>query len=82
MWQARDPLPGFRKYLEHAGWWDAAVGSGDEVREGQLLGRVRNLWGDSLEEIRAPREGVVLFITTSPAVGDDGLLLGLGAGLA
>jgi predicted deacylase len=67
---------------ENEGWWDAAVGSGDEVAEGALLGRVRNLWGDTLEEIHAPRDGVVLFITTSPAVGADGLLLGLGAGLA
>jgi predicted deacylase len=63
------------------GWWDSAVDSGDEVREGQLLGRVRNLWGDVLEEIAAPREGVILFITTSPAVTADGLLLGLGADL-
>jgi predicted deacylase len=67
---------------EQAGWWDAAVGSGDEVREGDVLGRVRDLWGDVHEEIRAPRDGVVLFITTSPAVSDDGLLLGLGADLA
>ena len=34
-----------------------------------------------LEEIRAPNDRVVLFITTSPAVADDGLLLGLGADL-
>ena len=67
---------------ERAGWWDAAVGSGDEVREDQLLGTVRDLWGEVHEEIRAPRDGVVLFITTSPAVSDDGLLLGLGADLA
>jgi predicted deacylase len=67
---------------EQAGWWDAAVGSGDEVREGDVLGRVRDLWGDAHEEIRAPRDGVVLFITTSPAVSDDGLLLGLGTDLA
>jgi predicted deacylase len=67
---------------ERAGWWDAAVGSGDEVREGQLLGTVRDLWGDVHEQIRAPRDGVILFITTSPAVADDGLLLGLGADLA
>jgi hypothetical protein len=33
------------------------------------------------EEIRAPSDGVVLFLTTSPAVADDGLLLGLGADL-
>ena len=64
------------------GWWDAAVRAGDEVvAEGGLLGRVRNLWGDVLEEIRAPRDGVVLFSTTSPAVDADGILLGLGADL-
>jgi len=35
-----------------------------------------------LEEIHAPRDGVVLFLTTSPAVSDNGLLVGLGADLA
>jgi predicted deacylase len=67
---------------EHEGWWDAAVGSGDEVSEGEPLGRVRDLWGDELETIVAPRDGVVLFVTTSPAVAADGLLLGLGVDLA
>src|SRR5205814_6302489 len=65
----------------HDGWWDTAVESGAEVAEGQALGRVRNLWGDVLEEVAAPRDGVILFITTSPAVGPNGLLLGLGADL-
>jgi len=51
------------------------------VTEGQLLGRVRNLWGDALEEVSAPRGGVILFVTTSPAVAANGLLLGLGADL-
>jgi hypothetical protein len=64
------------------GWWDSAVAAGEEVADGQLLGRVRNLWGDVLEDVVAPREGVILFITTSPAVAADGLLLGLGADLA
>jgi uncharacterized protein len=65
-----------------AGWWETAVGVGAEVAAGDLLGRVKNLYGDVLEEIHAPREGVVLFLTTSAAVSDDGLLLGLGAELA
>jgi hypothetical protein len=65
----------------HEGWWDAAVAAGDEVAAGALLGRVRNLWGDPLEEIEAPKDGVILFITTSPAVAADGLLLGLGTDL-
>jgi uncharacterized protein len=65
-----------------AGFWEAAVAAGEEVGQGQLLGRVTTLLGDVQEEIRAPREGVVLFLTTSAAVSDDGLLLGLGAELA
>lgn len=65
-----------------AGFWEAAVRVGEELAEGQLVGRVKNLWGDVQEEIRAPREGVVLFLTTSAAVSDDGLLLGLGADLS
>jgi predicted deacylase len=65
-----------------AGFWEAAVDSGDEVSAGQLLGRVTSLHGDVREEIHAPRDGVVLFLTTSAAVCDDGLLLGLGAELS
>jgi uncharacterized protein len=65
----------------NAGWWEAAVAPGDEVQEGALLGRVRDLFGDVLEEIPAPRDGVVLFLTTSAAVDEDGLLLGLGCDL-
>ncbi len=64
-----------------AGFWEAAVAAGEEVADGQLLGRVTTLHGDALEEIRAPRAGVVLFLTTSAAVARDGLLLGLGAEL-
>ncbi len=63
------------------GWWDAAVSVGDEVPAGALLGSMRDLWGDVLEEIRAPSDGVVLFLTSSPAVTADGLLLGFGTEL-
>lgn len=65
-----------------AGWWEPVVAAGDEIEEGQLLGRVLTLYGDAAEEIHAPRDGVVLFLTTSPAVADDGLLLGLGVDVA
>jgi predicted deacylase len=61
-----------------AGFWMAAVKPGDEVPEGALLGEVRDLYGDVIEEIHAPAPGVLLFLTTSAAVADDGLLLGLG----
>ncbi len=67
---------------KEAGWWDWAVEAGDEVGAGQVLGRIRDLWGDVREEIVAPQDGVVLFITSSPSVSAEGLLLGLGADLA
>ncbi|MFN2629188.1 MAG: succinylglutamate desuccinylase/aspartoacylase family protein, partial [Gaiellaceae bacterium] len=64
------------------GWWEPAVRTGQEVAASALLGTVKNLYGDAVEEIRAPEDGVPLFITSSPAVAADGLLLGLGADLA
>ena len=64
-----------------AGWFEPDVRAGDEVRAGASIGAVRNLFGDVTERIEAPDDGVVLFLTTSPAVTADGLLLGLGADL-
>jgi uncharacterized protein len=63
------------------GWWESAVSAGDAVVARSRLGCVRDLHGDVVEEILAPEDGVVLFLTTSPAVTRDGLLLGLGADL-
>jgi uncharacterized protein len=63
-----------------AGFWDAAVSAGEKVSEGQVVGTVSSLDGSELyETITAPADGVIIFLTTSPAVADDGLLLGLGA---
>lgn len=85
-----DPPPSGMRNVERflwlrtsrAGWWDAAVAAGAEVEASARLGYVRDLYGDVLEEVRAPAPGVVLFLTTSPAVAADGLLLGLGADLS
>jgi uncharacterized protein len=60
------------------GWWAPSVGPGERVKAGALVGTVSSLVNSETEEIRAPEEGVPLFITTSPAVAADGLLLGLG----
>ncbi|MDX6486475.1 MAG: uncharacterized protein QOF43_1628, partial [Gaiellaceae bacterium] len=65
-----------------AGWWESDVRAGDAVRAGSSIGSVRNLFGDVIERVLAPEDGVVLFVTTSAAVTADGLLLGLGAGLS
>jgi len=63
-----------------AGWWQPAVEPGEQVAEGQLLGTISSLDGaEILQSITAPAGGVPMFITSSPAVEADGLLLGLGA---
>jgi predicted deacylase len=63
-----------------AGWWEPGVGPGDTATEGQVLGTVSSLDGaEVLETITAPADCVVIFLTSSPAVAADGLLLGLGA---
>jgi predicted deacylase len=61
-----------------AGFWVPAVKTGDEVRQGQALGEIRDLYGETLQTITAKEDGVVLFLTTSAAVKADGLLMGLG----
>jgi predicted deacylase len=64
----------------HAGWWEPAVRPGQQVSEGQVLGTITSLDGSrQLQVIAAPADGVPLFLTTSPAVAADGLLLGLAA---
>jgi len=64
------------------GWWQPTVAAGEEVAEGQLLGTLRTLYGDVVEELHATHDGVILLLTTSPAVSTGGPLLGLGAEIA
>ena len=62
------------------GWWEPTVRPGEQVAEGQVLGTVSSLDGAQvLQSVTAPAPGVPMFITSSPAVAADGLLLGLGA---
>jgi uncharacterized protein len=64
---------------DDAGWWEPAVRPGEAVTAGQTLGTVSTLDGARvLQTITAPADGVPMFITSSPAVAADGLLLGLG----
>jgi uncharacterized protein len=67
-------------YSVNAGWWEPTVGAGDEVADGCVVGTISSLDGaEVLETVSAPVSGVVTFLTSSPAVAQNGLLLGLGA---
>jgi predicted deacylase len=63
------------------GWWQPAVSVGDTISAGDRLGEILDGFGDVVETITAPGAGVILCVTSSPAVQANGLLLGLGTGL-
>jgi predicted deacylase len=60
------------------GLWYASAKVGDHVREGQVVGRIGNLYGEPVADVTAPHAGDVLFLTTSPAMKEGGLLLAIG----
>ena len=66
-------------YTKHTGIWYPKVAPGDAVREGEQIRTVGDLFGDTLEEIVSPVNGVVLFLTINPSVLENGLLMGIGA---
>ena len=65
-------------YTKSTGVWYPRVAQGDAVREGEQIGTIGDLFGDTLEEIASPVSGVVLFLTISPSVLENGLLMGIG----
>ena len=65
-------------YTKSAGMWYQKVVAGDIVKEGEQIGTVRDLFGDTLEKVISPVNGVVLFLTINPSVLENGLLMGIG----
>ena len=65
-------------YTKSTGVWYPKVAQGDAVREGEQIGTVGDLFGDTLDEIVSPVNGFVLFLTISPSVLENGLLMGIG----
>lgn len=54
------------------------VAVGDQVEEGQVIGELRDLFGETIRELPSPGSGVVLFLVTSLAVREGDPLLGVG----
>jgi predicted deacylase len=57
----------YHLYAEHGGFFISNVRAGDMVEEGQVLGVIKDLWGETLEEIAVPTDGVIHMVT-SPAI--------------
>ncbi len=60
-----------------SGWWSPRVSVGHYVEAGEQIGEVREIEGLGRHVVSAPSSGYLLFMTSSPAVDVDGLLLGL-----
>jgi uncharacterized protein len=65
-------------YTKSSGVWYPKVAPGDVVNEGEQIGTVGDLFGDTLENVNSPVNGVVLFLTINPSVLENGLLMGIG----
>ena len=65
-------------YTKHSGMWYPKVAPGDVMKKGKEIGTVGDLFGDTLEKIVSPVNGVLLFVTINPSVLENGLLMGIG----
>ena len=76
-------LTGYRIVTNaRGGFFEAAVNPGDRVRAGTILGKIVDVWGDTVETLTAPEgSDVVLGVSTYPAAATGGWLFELGTGL-
>jgi len=65
-------------YTPWKGIFYRAVSVGETVSVGQPLGTVEDYFGSPLGTIVSPVNGRVLFLTTSPSMPENGLLMGIG----
>ncbi len=64
------------------GFLDVAVKPGDRVRAGSVLGKIIDVYGDTVETMTAPPgSDIVLGVSTYPAAATGGWLFELGTGL-
>ena len=63
---------------EHEGFWYPAYAAGDSFKAGDLLGEVRNIWGDLLIRYHAEYDGIVLYQTVGMGIGIGDPLIAYG----
>jgi predicted deacylase len=67
----------FHLYSEHGGFFISDVRSGDMVENGQVLGVIKDLYGETLEKIVTPTDGVIHMVT-SPAIWEGDVVYEIG----
>jgi predicted deacylase len=73
------PLKGFSwLYAGRTGCWYPSATTGDTVQSDQPIGVIKDFFGETLAEYRAPATGTVLFLVTSMAINEGDPLVGIG----
>lgn len=65
-------------YTDRDATYHPFVEVGEQVEEGQTIGELRDLFGETLQVLKAPVTGPVLFLVTSLAVKKGDPLIGIG----
>lgn len=66
-------------YSEHTGFWYPGTEVGKDVQKGQVLGQIKDVWGNTLQTVNASATGRVLFLVSSLAINKGDPLLAIGA---
>ena len=64
---------------ENDGFWYPAIEVGDDVKKDQVLGKITDVWGNTLQTVKATATGRVLFLVSSLAINNGDPLLAIGA---
>jgi len=64
-------------YSKRGGFFISNVKAGDLVQQGQVLGAIKNLYGEILEEVVVPTDGIVHMVT-SPAIYEGDVVYEIG----
>lgn len=63
----------------HTGFWYPSINVGDDVQKDQLLGKITDVWGNTLQTVTATATGRVLFLVSSLSINNGDPLLAIGA---
>lgn len=66
-------------YAESTGTYYPRVAAGEIVQQGQVIGELCDIFGETVQTLRAPAGGPVLFLVTALAVRKGDPLVGIGA---
>ncbi|HEX7024019.1 MAG TPA: hypothetical protein VF187_04290, partial [Gemmatimonadales bacterium] len=51
-----------------SGVWHPAVGRGESVARGTVIGVLTDFFGAAIAEIRSPLDGIVMYVVATPAM--------------